>query len=91
MKRLLLVLALLCNPALASEYWVAQTESGGQIVLTFDKTTNCGELYFMYLVLSTQEVSYGCWVVLNDMIHVRYDNGVRRVYDNQGWMRKEKM
>jgi len=91
MKKLVLILALLCGNAAAGESLVAPTEAGGQIVLTFDKTTNCGELYFMYLVLSTQEVSYGCWVFMNGMIHVRYDNGVRRVYDAKGWVRKESM
>lgn len=91
MKKLILALALLCGSATAGEYWVAPTEAGGQIVLTFDKTKSCDSLFFMYLVKTDQEVAYGCWTVINDMIHVRYDNGIRRVYDAQGWIRKESM
>lgn len=92
MKKLLLALALICGTATANatEYWVAPTEAGGQIVLTFDKTGGCGDtLYFMYTVFSNQEVVYGCWTAINQSIHVRYDNGVRRVYSTTGWVRKD--
>jgi len=88
-NEILLALSLFCLPATAAEYWVAETKAGGQIVLTFDKTSNCGkDLYFMYLVNSQQDVNYGCWIPMNDAIHVRYDNGILQVYATSGWTRK---
>jgi len=88
MKKLLVTL-LLCVNAHAGEYFVTPTETGGEIVLTNSKTTNCGDnLMFMYVVMANQSVVYGCWAYINDKIHVRYDDGNRRVYDTKGWTRK---
>lgn len=89
MKKLFLAL-LLCANAHAGEYFVTPTEAGGEIVLTNTKTTNCGDsLMFMYVVMADQSVVYGCWAYINDKIHVRYDNGNRKVYDTKGWVHKK--
>jgi hypothetical protein len=89
MKRLLIML-LLCVNARAGEYFVTPTEAGGEIVLTNTKTTNCGDnLMFMYVIKSDQSVVYGCWAYINDKVHVRYDDGNRKVYDTKGWIHKK--
>lgn len=89
MNKLLLSLVLVCSAATAGEYWTMPTEAGGEVVLTNARSEICGEsLLVMYLVKSNQEVVYGCWALINDKIHVRYDNGIRRAYDMSNWTRK---
>jgi hypothetical protein len=89
MKKLLILL-LFCANAYAGEYFVTPTEAGGEIVLTNTKTNNCGDsLMFMYVVKSNQSVVYGCWAYINDKVHVRYEDGTRKVYDTTGWIRKK--
>jgi len=89
MKKLLLSLLLTCGSVNAGEYWTTPTEQGGEIALQFIKTDTCGDnLWSMYVVKSNQEVVYGCWTIMDDRIHVRYDNGVRRAYDLSGWTKK---
>jgi hypothetical protein len=89
MKKLFLAL-LLCANAYAGEYFVTPTEAGGEIVLTLQKASTCGDsLYFMYVIKSDQSVVYGCWAYINNKIHVRYDDGNRKVYDTTGWVHKK--
>lgn len=89
MKNLLVSLLFAASSVSAGEYWTTPTEQGGEIVLEFTKTDGCGsELWWMYVVKSNQEVVYGCWTIIDNRIHVRYDNGVRRAYDVSGWTKK---
>ena len=89
MKKLFLAL-LLCANAHAGEYFVAPTESGGEIVLTNTKVRDCGDsLMFMYVIKSDQSVVYGCWAYINNKVHVRYNDGTRKVYDTVGWVQKK--
>lgn len=93
MKNTLLALFLagLLQNGAASEIYVTPTKNGGEITLTFDTPDSCDGLFFMYVISNNQEPVYGCWAFLNGMIHVRYENGVRRVYDDFGWIRRESM
>ena len=94
MKKLLLAAALVCGAiqtVSAGGFLVSPTTEGGEIVLTFDKPTACNGLFFMYVVDKKQEPFYGCWALINDKIHVRYDNGIRRVYGLDGWAKRESM
>lgn len=90
MKKLLILL-LFCASAHAEDYLVATTEAGGEIVLSTSRgITSCGDyLYWMYMITKGGDVFYGCWAYLHDKIHVRYDNGVRKVYDLEGWVVKK--
>jgi hypothetical protein len=89
MKKFLAML-LFCVNVHAGEYFVTPTEAGGEIVLTGIKTEMCGDvLRLMYVVKSDQTVVYGCWGYMNDKIHVRYDDGTRKVYDTKGWIHKK--
>lgn len=86
MKKLLLALLLVSGIVSAEEFWTAPTDAGGRIVLVFSKIDNCGDhLWFMYIEKSNQSVEYGCWAILNHKVHIRLDNGIRRVYDSTGW------
>lgn len=89
MKKLLILL-LFCATAHAEDYLVAPTESGGEIVLSMTRgVKNCGDtLFWMYLVTKSGDVFYGCWTYMHDKIHVRFDNGVRKVYDMEGWTKR---
>lgn len=92
MKKLLLLAALAFGNAQANEYYVAPNKSGGEIVLTLETTDSCGEgLFFMYVVNRNQEPTYGCWTLIAGKIHVRFNDGTRRVYDDKGWVRRESM
>jgi len=89
MKKLFLAL-LLCANAHAGEYFVTPTEGGGEIVLTLQKASICEDsLYLMYVVKSNQSVVYGCWAYINNRVHVRYNDGTRKVYDTTGWVYKK--
>lgn len=91
MKKILAtaVLAAAALNATAREVWVSKTESGGEIVITAEKSTHCEDsLRSMYLVMSTGEVVYGCWAMIDERIHVRYDNGVRRAYTLSGFEKR---
>lgn len=94
MKKLLLAAALACgvvHTVSAEGFLVAPTKEGGEIVLTFNTPSACNGLFFMYVVDKKQEPFYGCWALINDKVHVRYDNGIRRVYDLDGWTKRESM
>ena len=91
MKTLLVtaVLAAAAFNATAREVWVSPTEAGGEIVITGDQSAQCGEvLHTMYLVMKSGEVVYGCWALIDDRIHVRYDNGIRRAYTLDGFEKR---
>ena len=89
MKKLLLSLMLVCGAVNAAEYWTAPTKEGGEIVLSKDRTTKCGDvLYSMYIVTVGQKVISGCWTVMEGRVHVRYDDGDRMAYDLNIWTQK---
>ncbi len=89
MNKLILSLLLACGVANAEEYWTTPTQQGGEIVLTGIKTDTCGDtLLSMYVVTIDRRVAYGCWALLNDRVHVRYDDGDRMVYDMKNWTKK---
>jgi hypothetical protein len=89
MKKLLVML-LFCVSAHAEEYLVTNTEGGGEIVLSLSRgVTTCGDhLYWMYMVTKSGDVFYGCWAYMHEKIHVRFDNGIRKVYDLDGWTKR---
>lgn len=94
MRKLLFAAALACgviHTVSAGEFLVAPTKEGGEIVLTFNTPSACNGLFFMYLVDKNQIPFYGCWTLINDKVHVRYDNGIRRVYGLGEWSRRESM
>lgn len=89
MNKLILSLLLACGAANAAEYWSAPTKEGGEIVLTQSRTEKCGDyLLSMYIVTADQRVAYGCWVLMDGRIHVRYDDGDRMAYDLKHWTKK---
>ena len=92
MKRALLgaVLAASVLTAQAREIWVSQTEEGGEIVLTLDRVTSCGDaLYWMYVVTKSQDLLSGCWAAIDNRIMVRFEGGQRRAYDPRGFVKRE--
>lgn len=83
MKRALLGAALLAAvlTAQAKDLLVAPTKAGGEIVLTKDRSNTCGEVLFsMYIVMTDQNLLFGCWAYLDGRIMVRFDDGTRRAY-----------
>jgi hypothetical protein len=91
MKKLLIALMLASGFATAAEYYTTPTEAGGRIVLTFDKSDWCEKnLYIAYVEMTDQNVLYGCWAIINEKIHVRYNDNQRRVYDPTGFVKQGK-
>ena len=91
MKKLLVpaILAAAAFNATAREVWVMKTQAGGEVIITGDKSTHCEDsLRSMYLVMSTGEVVYGCWALIDERVHVRFDNGVRRAYSLDGFEKR---
>lgn len=86
MRKLVITLLLLVGSAHAAEWWETPTKAGGKIVLTLEKADYCGKnLFVAYIETSQQDAIYGCWAGVNDRIHVRFNDGTRKVYDKEGW------
>jgi hypothetical protein len=89
MKKLIFFCVLLANPAFAEEWWEASNQAGGKIVLTTQTADFCSKnSWIAYIETTKQDAIYGCWVVSNDRIHVRYRNGTVKIYDKEGWVYK---
>lgn len=92
MKKALVTTVLLATvlTAQAKEIWVSKTQEGGEIVLTFDRTAACGEaLWWMYIIGRNNQLYTGCWGALNGKVMVRFDDGDRRAYDPDGFVKRE--
>ena len=81
MKKLALALLLFASAVRADQYLSAANEGGGEIILTAYTVSSCDGLKAMYAMLPNGTVYHGCWAYLNDKIHVRFEDGTRRVYD----------
>ena len=86
MRKLIFFAFFLTSACFASEWWEAKTQANGKIVLTLERADYCGKvLYVAYIETSQQDAIYGCWTGVNDRIHVRFNNGVTKIYDKEGW------
>ena len=91
MKNLFITLLAVAGFAQSAEYYTTPTELGGRIVLTFEKSDWCEKnLYIAYVEMTDQNVIYGCWAFVNEKIHVRYNDGTRRVYNPIGFTKQGK-
>jgi hypothetical protein len=80
MKKLVLALLLLCSAVRAEQYLSAANQGGGEIILTTFTPASCDGLKAMYAMLPNGVAYHGCWAYINEKIHVRYEDGERRVY-----------
>ena len=80
MKKLALALLLVASAVRAEPYLSATNQGGGEIILTTYTVASCDGLKAMYAMLPTGVVYHGCWAYINEKIHVRYEDGERRVY-----------
>lgn len=90
MKKLLLVLLLAYSSVRAEPYLSAANEGGGEIILTTYTVASCDGLKAMYSMLPSGVVYHGCWVYINEKIHVKYEDGERRVYPIDNFVVKGK-
>lgn len=90
MKKLALVLLLVASAVRAEPYLSARNEGGGEIVLTTYLTASCDGLKAMYSMLPNGTVYHGCWAYINEKIHVKYEDGERRVYPIDNFVVKGK-
>jgi hypothetical protein len=90
MKKLLLVLLLAFSSVRAEPYLSATNEGGGEIILTTFTPTSCDGLKAMYSMLPSGVVYHGCWAYINEKIHVKYEDGERRVYPIDNFVVKGK-
>ena len=91
MRKLLITLMLVSGFAKAAEYYTTPTETGGRIVLTFEKADWCEKnLNIAYVEKTDQSVVYGCWAIINDKVHVRYNDNTRMVYNPKGFEKQGK-
>lgn len=90
MKNLLIALLICSGYAQAEQWWETPTEAGGKIVLSTQTANWCPKgFYIAYIETTTQDAIYGCWYPVNDRIHVKWNNGVNKIYDKQGWLFKD--
>lgn len=86
MKKLILCLLLATGVCQAEEWWETPTKAGGKIILTLQKADWCPQgFYIAYIETSHQDAIYGCWAGINDRIHVKWNDGNKKIYDKDGW------
>jgi hypothetical protein len=51
---------------------------------------SCDGLKAMYSMLPNGTVYHGCWAYINEKIHVKYEDGERRVYPIDNFVVKGK-
>lgn len=99
MKRLLIALAMLPTVALAqpkqtTEIYVLPNRSGGEIVLTkracMDGNKAIPELFEAYSWSPSNRTLYGCWVILDGLVHVVYRGSSDvRIYPTEDFKAKK--
>ena len=89
MKKLLLIAALAAAPALA-DTWAMPNKGGGEIVLTERSCPNGKGLLRVYGYLADGKAIFGCWTVLDGMVHVVWDDGSRYTYPIENFYTKTK-
>ena len=88
MKRLIILAAFVAAPALADS-WAMPNRAGGEIVLTDRKCPGYKNLLEAYNYSSTGRMQKGCWIVVDDMVHVVWDdNGSRYTYPLENFYTK---
>lgn len=81
MKTLLLTALLLtASAAHAEKYLVMQNKVGGKIVLTAEPCPTAKSLRRMYASAPNQRTLLGCWTVMAEEVHVKYDDGELYTY-----------
>lgn len=89
MKKLILLLILVCGTAQAEQWFEAQNNSGGKILLL---TTKCVDSDGRMVISNSPsgEAKLGCWYYFAEMIHVIWKDGVVRnsTYDPNAFVVK---
>ena len=84
-----LIVGLLCAIGLSSAYAevfaTAKNNNGGELVLLTNKGNCSGEDRSMFTRSPGGQVTFGCWFYSEPYIYVVYENGIKRVYDLNGW------
>jgi len=81
MKRLLLMALLVTASTAHAEKWLEwKNKAGGKIVLTAEACPDRPALRRMYASAPNSTTLFGCWGVLANEIHVRYDDGDAYTY-----------
>ena len=83
-RRLLLVLAIACSPAMADIAGYLQNRSGGLIVLT-DQPCKNNTSYIAYTQSPRSSTEFGCWSSDKIMVHVLWNDGDVRSYPLSYW------
>ena len=84
-----LLALLICVSAHAEEWWESPTTAGWKIVLTMQVADWCPKNFYIgYIETSKQDAIYGCWYPVNNRIHMKFNNGVSKIYDLEGWAYK---
>lgn len=75
------VSVLSCQPAHAKS-WELPNEAGGKIVITTRLCPNvvAPDLLEAYSFATGGRVVQGCWSLIDGLVHITWDHGVRRVF-----------
>lgn len=92
MKKLLLILALMCAPAFAETWFEMPNKAGGKILLLTQKCS--GSEGRMIIATTPDGTNYnGCWYYFADMIHVVWLDdlgGKTSTFDPKDFQKKER-
>lgn len=75
-----LLLAIGISVAQAQEY-SSPNKGGGEIRLTYGKCTSKDRPFVSYYKAPDGRAGYGCWALIGESIHVRWNDGDNRIYD----------
>lgn len=88
MKALLAVLlASISITALADSY-AMPNKNGGEIVITDRACKGYKNLRFAYSYSDTGKTFNGCWTIIDDRVHLIYDDGTVYTYPASGFYKK---
>lgn len=83
-RRLLLVLAIACSPAMADILATMPNNNGGIMVLT-DVPCKNGNSHLAYTQSPKQSTLFGCWFADKIMVHIIWNDGDARSYSIDNW------
>lgn len=88
MKKIILMLVLVCSTAYADKWAEMKNNAGGKIILT---TTECRSGKGRMVIATTPQGDSinGCWYYFSDMVHVVWDNGKTSSFEPDDFTYKE--
>ena len=87
----LAVAVLSCAITAQAQSYTQPNKGGGRIVLSFSPCSLPGSenLLQAYTYIESGKATFGCWMMLDGLVHVAWSDGGRSVYPSYGFTKQE--